>query len=101
MNRLYYFLLPLLALSCIGKHKSDAPKVIINPTVEHSVEIEADTLIMNLEKSKIEWVATEMQGSKVFDDPNRLQKINIRGTERRYLTIGKAFKVFMTVIYTV
>ncbi len=33
------------------------------------------------------------QGSKVFDDPNRLQKINIRGTERRYLTLGKAFKV--------
>ncbi|MCL8009347.1 YceI family protein [Gelidibacter japonicus] len=64
MNRLYYFLLPLLALSCIGKHKSDAPKVIINPTVEHSVEIEADTLIMNLEKSKIEWVATEMGGTK-------------------------------------
>lgn len=64
MNRLYYFLLPLLALSCIGNHKSDAPKVIINPTVEHSVEIEADTLIMNLEKSKIEWVATEMGGTK-------------------------------------
>lgn len=41
------------------------------------------------------------QGSRVFDDPNRLQKINVRGTERRYLTIGKAFKVIMTVIYTV
>ena len=41
------------------------------------------------------------QGSKVFDDPNRLQKINVRGTERRYLTIGKAFKIIMTVVYTV
>lgn len=41
------------------------------------------------------------QGRSVFDDPNRLQKINVHGTERRYLTIGKAFKVFMTVIYTV
>lgn len=41
------------------------------------------------------------RGSKVFDDPNRLQKINVRGTERRYLTVGKAFKVIMTVIYTV
>jgi len=41
------------------------------------------------------------QGSSVFDDSNRLQKINVRGTERRYLTIGKAFKVLMTVIYTV
>jgi len=41
------------------------------------------------------------QGSSVFDDSNRLQKVNVRGTERRYLTIGKAFKVLMTVIYTV
>lgn len=41
------------------------------------------------------------QGSKVFDDSNRLQKISVRGTERRYLTIGKAFKVFVTVVYTV
>ncbi len=41
------------------------------------------------------------QGSKVFGDSNRLQKISVRGTERRYLTIGKAFKVFVTVVYTV
>jgi hypothetical protein len=64
MNRLYYFLLPLLAVSCIGKHKSEAPNVIINQTVEHSVKLEADTLMMNLENSKIHWVATEMRGAK-------------------------------------
>ena len=64
MNRLHYLLLPLLAVSCIGKHKSEAPKVIVNPTVKHSVELEADTLIINLEKSKIDWVATEMRGAK-------------------------------------
>lgn len=33
--------------------------------------------------------------------PIDYKKINVRGTERRYLTIGKAFKVLMTVIYTV
>lgn len=64
MNRFYYFLLPLLVLSCIGKHKSDAPKVTVNPTVGHNLEIEADTLMINLEKSKIRWVATEMRGTK-------------------------------------
>lgn len=64
MNRLYCLLLPLLMSSCIGKHKSDAPKVTVNPTVEHSVEIEVDTLRMNLEISKIDWIATEMRGTK-------------------------------------
>ncbi|WP_421976096.1 YceI family protein [Roseivirga seohaensis] len=64
MNRIYYFLLPLLLFSCVGKHKSDAPKVTVNPAVEHHLEIEADTLRMNLEKSKIDWVATEMRGAK-------------------------------------
>jgi polyisoprenoid-binding protein YceI len=64
MNRLYFFLLPLLVLSCNGKHKSDAPKVTVNPTVEHCLVTEADTLTINLEKSRIEWVATEMRGAK-------------------------------------
>ena len=64
MNRLYYFLLPMLLISCIGKYKSDAPKVTVSSSVEHNPEIEADTLIINLEKSKINWVATEMRGTK-------------------------------------
>ena len=64
MNRWRYFLLPLLVLSCIDKHKSDAPKVTVKPAVEHNLEIEADTLVLNLEKSKINWVATEMRGIK-------------------------------------
>lgn len=41
------------------------------------------------------------EGSKVFDDRNRLQNISVRDRERRYLTIGKAFKVILTVVYTV
>ncbi len=64
MNRWYCFLLPLWVLSCIGKHKTETPKVIVNPTIEHNLEIEADTLLLNLEKSKIHWVATEMRGTK-------------------------------------
>lgn len=63
MNRFYY-LITLLVSSCIGKHNSDAPKVKVNPTVEHSVVAEADTLMVNLKKSKINWVATEMRGAK-------------------------------------
>src|SRR5690606_25516132 len=64
MNRLIFSFLPLLYPPFIGRLNLFLPKVIKNPTVEHSVEIEADTLIMNLEKSKIEWVATEMGGTK-------------------------------------
>lgn len=64
MNKLYYFLVPLLLFSCVGKHKSDAPKVTVNPAIEHRSEIEADTLRMSLEKSKIDWIATEMRGTK-------------------------------------
>ena len=64
MNRLYCLLLPLLMPSCIGKHKSDSPKVTVKPTVEHIVETASDTLIINLDKSKINWVATEMRGTK-------------------------------------
>lgn len=64
MNRLHYLFIPLFVVSCIGKHKSDAPEVTVNPTVEQSVKLEADKLIMNLEKSRIDWIATEMRGAK-------------------------------------
>jgi hypothetical protein len=64
MNRFYFGILTLLASSCIGKHNSDAPKVMANPKVEYSVVAEADTLVINLKKSKIKWVATEMRGAK-------------------------------------
>lgn len=64
MNRLYLFLLPLLAASCIGKNQSHAPKVTVKSTVKYSVATKADTLLINLKKSSIEWVATEMHGLK-------------------------------------
>ncbi|MEM9526926.1 MAG: BrnT family toxin, partial [Bacteroidota bacterium] len=41
------------------------------------------------------------QGSKVFNDENRLQNMSLRGSERSYFTIGKAFKVLITVVYTI
>ena len=64
MNRWCCFLLYLLVLSCVGKHKSDAPKVTVSPMVLHSFITDADTLRISLEKSRIEWVATEMRGAK-------------------------------------
>jgi uncharacterized protein len=39
--------------------------------------------------------------SKVFDDPDRIQYINTRGTERRFITIGKVIKFIVAVVYTV
>jgi len=64
MNKLYGLLLFLLAFSCVGKHQSDAPKVTVNPAIKYSVDVEADTLRINIAKSKIDWVATEMRGTK-------------------------------------
>jgi len=64
MNRPYGLLLPLLAFSCVGKYRSDAPKVSVNPIIEQRVVLEADTLRINMAKSKIDWAATEMRGTK-------------------------------------
>ncbi|GJM36526.1 MAG: hypothetical protein DHS20C18_55270 [Saprospiraceae bacterium] len=37
----------------------------------------------------------------VFDDPHRIQYINTRGNERRFITVGKVIKFIITVVYTV
>lgn len=64
MNRICYFFLPMLLVSCVGKHKSEAQKVTVNPTAEHWDKTVADTRTISLEKSRIDWIATEMRGAK-------------------------------------
>lgn len=64
MNKLYCLFLLLSIFSCIGKHKSDVPNVMANPTTEHGPDVKADTLGINIERSRIEWIATEMRGAK-------------------------------------
>ncbi len=39
--------------------------------------------------------------SRVFDDENRLQYVVESKDETRYITIGKVFKVIITVVYTI
>jgi len=39
--------------------------------------------------------------SKVFDDPDRIQYINTRENERRFITVGKVIKFIIAVVYTV
>lgn len=64
MNRIGILLmLSFLTVSCVGKHQSEAQKIIVSDATEH-LDIEADTLKMNVAKSKIDWVATEMRGTK-------------------------------------
>lgn len=41
------------------------------------------------------------QASEVFNDDNRLQFATDRNGERRYITVGKAYKVIITVVYTI
>lgn len=38
---------------------------------------------------------------KVFDDQDRIQYINARGNEKRFITVGKVIKFIITVVYTV
>ena len=37
----------------------------------------------------------------VFDDVNRLTGATIRNDERRYITIGKALDLILTIVYTI
>jgi len=62
MNRIYYLPVFLFMFSCIGKHSSDAPKVIVNSIIEPIEDVKADTIRMNVQKSVIQWIATEMRG---------------------------------------
>jgi len=65
MNRLLLLVLPtLLMYSCVGKHSHETPAVTINATSSKSVVINADTVNINLLKSNINWMATEMRGLK-------------------------------------
>lgn len=38
---------------------------------------------------------------KVFDDPNRIQYINAKEAEKRFITVGKVIKFIVAVVYTV
>lgn len=64
MNRIYYLPVFLFIFSCIGKHTSDAPKAILSPVIQNSEDIKSDTLRMNVQKSGIQWIATEMRGTR-------------------------------------
>jgi polyisoprenoid-binding protein YceI len=63
MNRLL-FILPLFMASCMGKYQSNAPEVIVNPATEQIADVVADTIQVDLQNSKIEWVATKMRGTR-------------------------------------
>ncbi|MCB0594457.1 MAG: BrnT family toxin [Lewinellaceae bacterium] len=39
--------------------------------------------------------------SRIFDDPDRIQYINTRGNERRFIAVGKAIKFITAVVYSV
>lgn len=54
----------VLASSCIDKYQSDVPHVVVNPATEVVMDFEADTLRININESRIGWIATEMRGTK-------------------------------------
>ena len=64
MNKIYYFLVFLPLLSCTGAYISDAQKAVVTSSIDISDDIQADTLRMNIQKSTIQWVATEMGGTR-------------------------------------
>lgn len=52
-------------------------------------------------KNKLKHKISFEDATKVFDDDKRLQYAVDRNEERRYITIGKALKVIITVVYTI
>lgn len=53
------------------------------------------------EKNKIKHKISFEDAKQVFEDDNRLQYAVEKNGERRYVTIGKAIKVIITVVYTI
>ncbi|GAB5554723.1 MAG: BrnT family toxin [Saprospiraceae bacterium] len=51
-------------------------------------------------KNKVKHNISFENAKKVFEDDKRLQYAVDRNGERRYITIGKALKVIITVVYT-
>lgn len=74
MNKYVLLLFICLLSSCIGKHKSDAQKALVNPQVSSSMETWGDTLKIDLSKSKIFWKGTKMQGAGKHEGVIQLNK---------------------------
>lgn len=56
----------ILILSCMGRHQSDTQKVVVNSTTQSANDFNGfapDTLKVNTDLSKINWIATEMRGA--------------------------------------
>lgn len=53
------------------------------------------------ERNKTKHKISFENAKEVFKDKNRLQYAVERNGERRYITIGKAIKVIITVVYTI
>ena len=94
MNRLRYLILPVwLIYSCVGKHSTETPAVIINNTNNTSVIGIGDTIHLNCLRSSINWAATEMRGLKKRTGKISISKgylLNVKGE-----TVGGHFIVDM------
>ncbi len=97
MNRLLLLVLPaLLMYSCVGKHSHETPTVTINATSSKSVIINADTVHIDLLKSNIHWMATEMRGLKKRTGKISLSKGYLLVAQREI--VGGNFTVDMETI---
>ncbi len=67
MNKFFNLMLwSMLILSCMGRHQPDIQNGLVNSITVPAIDVEgceADTLKINPDLSKIEWVATEMRGA--------------------------------------
>ncbi len=64
MNKVLYMLLLLTAFSCMGKYQSQAPELTVNHAAKQIADVIGDTIKVDLQKSKIEWIATKMRGTR-------------------------------------
>ena len=64
MNKLSILFFSLAVFSCTGKYRSDAREVKVNPT-QKVLGMQGDTLWIDAETSTVDWVVTEMRGTRI------------------------------------
>ncbi len=65
IKTLFFIVVPVLAISCVGRHKSDADKVVANPEAGPTHHTLSDTLRMHMTESTIDWTTTQMRGTRI------------------------------------
>jgi hypothetical protein len=97
MNKIILLLIvPLLAYSCIGKHKSNAQEATVAKEQKEHISQKADTLRVDLYNSRVRWKGTKMRGAGKHEGELQLQSAFFLNKNGKI--IGGQFVADMTTI---